>query len=189
MKIQFLLSLLIFFGCETKTKNSDPKKLKTEKASQFKIDLESRKFFIGDVNNDKVNDTAYVNLKRNIETGEIECGGKNCYINIEFKNSIPKISFDQSLGVSISKTEDLNNDKANEIIIFSRTHEGWWNYISVMSFDGKNWNELAVTKAFVSDDEDFENRIIKKNGKYFLVGENQWEEDENGDFKKVIIKI
>ena len=58
-----------------------------------------------------------------------------------------------------------------------------------MSFDGKNWNELAATKAFVSDDEDFENRIIKKNGNFYLVGENQWEEDEEGNFKKVTVKI
>jgi hypothetical protein len=53
-----------------------------------------------------------------VETDEIECGGKNCYIEIRFSKNIPETHFDQSLGVFISKTEDLNNDKANEIIIF-----------------------------------------------------------------------
>ena len=187
MKLQFLILLLVVFGCETKQKKNSSKK--AEEKVQPKIEIENQKFFVGDINNDKVNDTAFINLKRNSETGEIECGEKNCYINIEFKSNISKISFDQSLGVFISKTEDLNNDQANEILIFSRTHEGWWKTISVFSFKNGTWNEIAKTKAFVSENEDFENRIIKENGNYYLIGENQWEEDSNGNFKKVMIKI
>ena len=87
---------------------------------EAKIETENKKFFIGDVNNDQINDTAFVSLQRNVETDEIECGGKNCIINVTFSESIPEISFDQSLGLVIMKTEDLNNDLGNEIIIFSR---------------------------------------------------------------------
>lgn len=185
MIIRFLILLLLILGCEPKNeKNNSIKKSVKEKSV-----IENEKFFIGDINNDKINDTAFISLKRNIETNEIECGEKNCYINIKFSKNIPEISFDQSLGIFISKTEDLNNDNANEILIFSRTYEGWWNYISVMSFDGKNWNELARTKAFVSENQDFENRIIKENNNYYLVGEDQWNEDENGEFLKTKVKI
>ena len=185
MIIRFLILLLLILGCEHKNKKNNSIK----KSVKEKSVIENDKFFVGDINNDKINDTAFISLKRNIETNEIECGEKNCYINIKFSKNIPEISFDQSLGVFITKTKDLNNDNANEILIFSRTNEGWWNYISVKSFDGKNWNELARTKAFVSENQDFENRIIKENNNYYLVGEDQWNEDENGEFLKTKVKI
>jgi hypothetical protein len=180
MKYRFLIFLLVIFGCETK---------KAKETVQTKIEIENRKFFVGDINDDKKNDTAFISLKRNIETDEVECGENNCFIKIEFTDRIPRIRFDQSLGIFITPTEDLNNDKANEIIIFSRTSEGYWNNISVWSFKDRKWNEIAKAKAFISESQDFENRIIKERGGYYLIGENQWEEDENGEFKKVKIKI
>lgn len=172
MKFRLLIFSLVILGCETR-----------------KLETVNKKFSIGNINNYKENDTAFVSLKRNIETDEIECGENNCLINIEFTENIPKISIDQSLGIFISKTGDLNDDKANEIIIFSRTNEGYWNDISVWSFKGRKWNEIAKTRAFISENLDFENRITKEDGNYYLIGENQWEEDENGDFKKLKVKI
>lgn len=49
----------------------------------------------------------------------------------------------------------------------TRTNEGWWNNISVWSFKSGTWNEIAETNAFISDDKDFENRIIKEKVKLF----------------------
>jgi hypothetical protein len=189
MKIRFLILLLVVYGCETKTKKSISKNSEIEKPILNKIEIENRKFFVGDFDNDKVNDTAFVNYKWNIETNEIECGKNNCDINIEFKKNIPKISFAQSLGIFVTKTEDVNHDNANEIIIFSRTNEGWWNSISVWSFKNGIWNEIAKTDAFISEDKDFENRIIKEKGKYYLIGEDKWKEDNNGNFNLVKVKI
>lgn len=180
MKLSCLFLLLVIFGCK------QPKK-KVEKAIQPKIEI--KKFYVGDINNDKENDTAFISFKRNIETNEIEGLENNCCMKIEFKDSIPSITLDQSLGIFIAKTEDLNNDKVNEIIIFAQTNEGYWNNISVWSFKGRKWNEIARTKAFISENQDFENRIIKEKGNYYLIGENQWKENENGDFEKVKVKI
>jgi hypothetical protein len=189
MKIIFLILVLVTYGCETKTKNRISKNSKIEKPVQKKIETENRKFFVGDFDNDKINDTAYVNYKWNIETNEIECGKNNCDINIEFKKNIPKISFAQSLGIVVVKTEDVNNDNANEILVFSRTNEGWWNKISVWSYKNKTWKMIAETDAFISEDKDFENRIIKEKKKYYLIGEDKWNEVENGNFKKVKVKL
>lgn len=187
MKIRFLMLLVIVYGCETKTKKSVPKYI--EKPAQKKIATENRKFFVGDFDNDKVNDTAFVNYKWNIDTNEIECGKNNCDINVAFKNNIPKISFAQSLGIVVAKTEDVNNDNANEILIFSRTYEGWWHDISVWSFKNKTWKMMAETDAFIGNDKDSENRVIKEKGIYYLIGEDKWNEDENGDFKKVKVRL
>lgn len=189
MKIRFLIFLLVVYSCETKHKKSVSKNSEIEKQSHKKIKTENRKFFVGDFDNDKVNDTAFVNYKWNIDTNEIECGKNNCDINIEFKKTIPKISFSQSLGIVVAKTEDVNNDNANEIIVFSRTNEGLWNNISVWSFKNKNWKEIAETNAFIGNDKDSENRVIKEKGEYYLIGEDKWNEDENGDFKKIKIKL
>lgn len=172
--------LLVIFGCRTKKKE-------TEKVIQTTI--ESKAFFVGDINNDQENDTAFISFKRNIETNEVEGLENNCCIKVEFKGSIPAITLDQNSGIFIAKTEDLNNDKVNEIIIFAQTNEGYWNNISVWSFKGRKWNEIARTKAFISENQDFGNRIVKEKGNYYLIGENQWKENKNGDFEKVKVKI
>lgn len=189
MKIRFLILLLVIYGCETKTKKIIPKNSEFEISVQNQIKTENRKFFVGDFDNDKVNDTAFVNYKWNLKTNEIQCRKNNCDINIVFKKDIPKISFAQSLGIVVAKTVDINNDNANEIIVFSRTNEGWWNNISVWSFKNKTWKEIAKTNAFIGNDKDSENRVIKEKGMYYLIGEDKWNEDENGNFKKIKVKL
>jgi len=175
MKLLFLILGLIFFSCETKNKGIITETNKLEKTSEKK-----QSFYVGDVNNDKVQDTAFVNFNKHNEYGDIK---------ISFKMNIPEIELRQSFGVLIKKTEDLNFDGTNEIVIFSRTSEGWWNYISVWSFHDNNWKELKKTKGFISDDKDFENRIVKDKNQYYLIGDDQWNEDEKGNFKKVKLKI
>ncbi|MCC9061887.1 hypothetical protein [Flavobacterium piscisymbiosum] len=189
IKIRFLILLLVVYSCQTKETKSTSKKPELEKSNVDEIEIHKRSFFVGDLDSDKINDTAFVNYKWNAKTNEIECGKYNCDIDIEFKRNIPKISFAQSLGVFVAKTQDVNNDNANEIIIFSRTNEGWWNKISVWSFKNKTWNMIAETDGFISDDKDFENRIIKEKGKYYLIGQDKWNEDENGNFKIIKVKL
>lgn len=174
--------LLLCFGCETKTTQE-------EKYVKAKNETENRTFLIGDVNNDKINDTAFISQKRNLKTDKIECEGENSIINVTFSKNIPEISFDQSLSMVIMKTEDLNNDKGNEIIIFSRTNEGWWNNIFVWTFKNGKWEEIAKTRGFISENMNFENRIIREKNHFYLVGENQWKENKNGEFEKVKIRI
>jgi hypothetical protein len=198
-KLQFIfggiiiLSILLGLSIKKVFKNENKSnvidKIENKENISKTTETENKKFFIGDVNNDKINDTAFISLKRNLETNEIECGGKNCIINVTFSANIPEISFDESLGVVIMKTEDLNNDQANEIIVFSRTNEGWWDNIYVWTFKNGNWKEIARTKGFISENKDFENRIIKEKNHFYLVGENQWEENKNGEFEKVKIRI
>jgi len=84
----------------------------------------------------------------------------------------------------------LDNDGANEIIVFSRTNQGWWNDVSVWSLKDNSWVMLAKTKAFISEEINFDNRIIKMNNGYYLIGHNEFEEDANANFAeiKIIIK-
>ncbi|WP_026705736.1 hypothetical protein [Flavobacterium soli] len=187
--LSILLGLSIKKVFKNENKNNVIEKIENTENISKTTETENKKFFIGDVNNDKINDTAFISLKRNLETNEIECGRKNCSINVTFSKNIPEISFDQSLGLVIMKTEDLDNDKGNEIIIFSRTNEGWWNNIYVWTFKNGKWKEIAKTKGFISENRNFENRIVKEKNHFYLVGENQWKENKNGEFEKVKIRI
>jgi hypothetical protein len=168
MKFTLFIFLLFCFGCEAKKGN-------TTSESKTKI----KKFLIGDIDNDKIQDTAFVTLK---DDEPIDM------VSITFSKTIPSFSL-ESLGVHIQKVQDFNGDNKNEIMIFSRTHEGWWNKISIWSFYNKNWNVIAKTRAFISEDKDFENRIIKENGNYYLIGDDMWNEDEKGAFLKTRVKI
>lgn len=172
MKYIFLLVLMLFFGCKTETKknaqeiNETTTKNKTARTA----------FLIGDVDNDKIIDTAYLSEEKNFE------------VKIKFSKHIPEITL-TSLGSVIKETQDLNGDQANEIIIFSRTQEGWWNNVSVWTFKKRKWEELGSVKAFIEDDNDFENRIVKETDQYYLIGEDQWHEDEKGEFVKTKVSL
>lgn len=185
MLLKSLILLVLISSCTSTNENSSIIIASTTNERT----IEERKYFVGDIDNDKISDTAFVCLKRNNETEDRESKGEQSTIIIKFKNGIPDINYEQSLGVHILKTEDLNNDSANEILIFSRTEEGWWNNISAYSFDGHTWKVLAETKAIISENKDFENRILKENDNYYLIGDDKWNEDKKGAFLKIKIKI
>ena len=167
MVFRLLILILLTIGCETKQKKTDFSE------TDRKLD---NKFFTVNINNDKTEDTAFIFSEPN-------------QTKIKFSNNIGEINLNQNQGIFISETVDLNNDSLNEIVIFSRTNEGWWNNVSVFSYSNNSWKEIAKTDAFIPEDKNFENRIVKENGVYYLVGEDKWNEDINGEFVKTKIKI
>ena len=146
--------------------------------------VEIKKYYIGDVDNDKNEDFVTVITSRNKETNDVI----HDVINIKFSNDNFEMGFYPSEAIYITKIEDVDKDGSNEILIFSKTHEGWWNDISIWTFKNKEWEEVAKTKGFCSDNEDFENRVINKSGKYFLVGDD-YELAKKGTIKKIKIRL
>jgi hypothetical protein len=144
------------------------------------------KFDIGDVDNNKINDYAIIDIYKDADavTNEVV----EYIINIKFSNNDFEMGFYPFEAIYITKTIDVNEDGSNEIIIFSKTHEGWWNDIYIWTFKNKEWEEVAKIKGFCSVNEDFENRVINKNGKYFLVGDD-YELAKKGIIKKIKIKL
>lgn len=146
-------------------------------------------YFIGDVNNDRKTDSAYVVYYTDTTGNELDCMNKNCEVRIKFTPSIPDLVIEQSLGVYVQKTTDLTRDYANEVILFSRGFEGFWNTIYVFTLKDGNWKELARTKAFIAEDKDTENRIIQLNSNYYLVGDG-WDDAKGGVTERTIkIKV
>ncbi len=139
-------------------------------------------YFVGDINGDKIKDTAFVTYKRLIRldsTIEKDCVNQDCEVKIEFTSYIPELIIPQSPGLTIEKTEDLNKDNSNELILFSQTFEGFWYNLYIWTYKNNKWTEVARTKAFLSKDEDFQKRIIKSNSNFYLVGDG-WDDSKGG---------
>ena len=146
------------------------------------------KYNVGDLDNDGKSDTAIV--KYDMFFNPEECANPSCNVNVDFSGTIPSLDFDMSMGILVTETEDLNNDGINEILLFSRTFEGWWQKMYVYSFKNKKWTELAQGKAFCSDEKDFENRIIKKTTDEFALVTDVYN-DETAEYNRteIIFKI
>ncbi|MEG1377716.1 MAG: hypothetical protein RSC81_11610 [Myroides sp.] len=185
LKLYIYIILLILFSCKGRKEDV----IGDKKEASLKIRTENRIFVVGDINGDKVNDTAFISYKINIETNEIECEAADHSISLKFKENIPDLKFYDTKGIVIKRTEDLNRDTSNEIVVFARTNQGWWNDVSIWSLKNNSWVMLAKTKAFMSEEKDFNNRIVKIDNHYYLIGDNQLEEDSNGNFDKIKIKI
>lgn len=108
MKIVYFLLASLVFGCKTKLENnvSVSNVIETEGVND---EIHYRKFLIGDVNNDKIQDTSSVIFKTENEYKDVV---------IQFSGGIPFINFGPSLGIFIKGTDDVNNDNANEILVF-----------------------------------------------------------------------
>lgn len=180
--------LSIFSSCNSNNAITSAAQTVTS-ISKDSILIKFNTYFIGDVNNDKKPDSAYVVYYTDTTGNELDCMNKNCEVPIKFTPSIPDLVIEQSLGVYVQKTTDLTSDHANEVVLFSRSFEGYWNTVYVFTLKDGNWKELARTKAFIVEDKDTENRIIQLNSYYYLVGDG-WDDAKGGVTERSInIKV
>lgn len=148
-------------------------------------------YFVGDINNNNEGDSVYVIYDRRISadgTIEKECVSKSCEVRLKFTGNIPDLVISPSLSIFVQKADDLNGDKANEIILFSEWVEGWWKYIYIWTYKNGKWEEMARTKAFLTEDEDWENRVIKEKNQFYLLGDS-WDNDTGVIERSIRVKI
>lgn len=100
-----------------------------------------------------------------------ECIGKNKFEFIFMNSTISPLVLD-GVGylVYLDSCEDINNDGLNELIIVRSGINGCWYSAKIYTYDNDKWNMLHVGSVYgCDDDNDFSNRIIRKNGEpYFL---------------------
>ena len=150
-----------------------------------------RPFAAGDVNNDKVADTAIAIFDQVITADSIteyNCGQGVCNLKLEFKSPIKPLVF-EAMNVYLHPVMDVNGDGANEIAVYQWWYQYCWVTLNIYSYKGNEWNILATSKAFISwDDNDFINRIVKQKGSYYLMGD-KWNKDSSEIIPdKVLIK-
>ena len=187
MKQLFCILFIFFLSCQNR--NSDIIMTKQSFDNQ-KIEHVRDTFLIGDINNDKKQDTGFISYDLIIRKDSMQenfCANKEYNMIIKFANNIPELEINQSIGIYIEKINDLNNDNANEIMIFSKWTEGWWQNIYIYSFRNNKWIELAKSNAFLAEDQDWENRVVKLNSQYYLIGDDKW--NDSTGIRSLKVKI
>jgi hypothetical protein len=199
MRILLPLALLLIWSCDSISQKENDGKIVTQSynaSDSVETSTKNRKehirraFFVGDIDNDNKSDSAILEYDLtllNDSSIENECANISCEMIFQFGGEIPNLVITHSIGVLAEKTEDLNNDGKNEILIFSRWFNGYWNQVYIFTLQDNKWISIANTKAFIADDDDLKNRIVKANNGYYLLGDDL---DENlGDIIKRKTKI
>jgi len=138
-------------------------------------------FFVGDINDDGKKDTAFSIPPRFINPEDIfeGCTDNLCHTTIRFSCAVDSIYDRNNIGGSVFDAGDLNEDGHAEIIVLPAWFQSCWGRISVYSYLDNHWKEAGKTTIYWCLDEDYTQRVIKKDRYSFaILGD---ELDDNGD--------
>ncbi len=168
LKIIFIAILLFTASC-----NSIKKELKNKVIIQ-KEKWES--FILGDLNNDGINDTAFVYTPKYYETEDIKnpdyiqfdsCVNNKCFNKINFSSYFNGIYINNSLWGKVEAIDDLDSDGINEIIF----QTNWWigTHVEIIIYSynkkTKKWLTLANNRLYAEDS--YKERVTKINNNRF----------------------
>lgn len=169
LKIIAIIVVLVIVGCTAKqAKVSVPEQTGEIKTVTVKEKWEV--FPLGDTDNDKVPDTAFVYTpayKGEISPEEPEiiqfagCINEKCYNRIKFSAGLPEILIENSLWGTIEPIGDLDEDGMNEFIF----QTNWWisTHVNIIiySFDKEinKWTVLATNNLYGEDS--YKDRVTK----------------------------
>ena len=103
MKSLLPIFTIFLFACESNRVDTALKESSERINANTDIEQIRRKYPVGDVDNDKIQDTATVIFDRDNSIDEIICDQKNCSIKITFGRNIPEFSIDQSRELSFRR--------------------------------------------------------------------------------------
>ena len=176
MKYISFICFLFFLSCVNKEAKVKPS---TAIILPKNVTHVTEKYPVGDINNDQKSDTATVSYNFNNDTNELFCSSPGYPVNIHFGGAVPDLNIDQSQGLFVKEAFDLNADKTDDILLFSRTYEGNWDNIFAYALVKGTWTELARTKIYFSEDNDADYRIVKEEDQFYLVGDS-WDDAKGG---------
>jgi len=155
-----------------------------------KLEIIKNAILLGDINGDKVSDSAVITYKRVLtpdSTYVKECGQNVCYSRIKFNNNIPEIII-EAYSIDVQSFEDINGDGKAELLIFRELEQYNWGILSLYSFYNNQWRFLNNVNVFLNDDAAYENRILKLGSKFYIL-EDTWNKDYTIiSRKKVVVK-
>lgn len=174
--MKVLLPLLILVVCVFPYRNKD---IKSGMVKKYRTDT----IVIGDINNDKVIDTAYITAE---DTEPFEC--VDCDINITFSAGLSPIRFEGAIGGNIENIGDIDADGMCEIILIPHWYVGCWGKMRFYTYKNNKWVFLDDARTRICEEESFLPRIKKVNRNKIRVMEEVWE-DADIILKPKIIKI
>lgn len=134
--------------------------------------------YLGDINNDKIPDTAFIYTPPLIQFLDsnkqvrfhLDCVNSNCYNLIKFSNALPDINYNNSIWGAVDTIGDLNNDGYSELIFSPCWFTSCWGRLYIYSFDGEKWNKTTEISYNRCGEETLNSHVEKIKNKYFLNG-------------------
>lgn len=189
MKATYCLLMIsfLFTGCYRPTENTNAKDtLKVKDTQVFKSNYTQEiqpaswdTVPCGDLNADKILDTAFVYTPQTIrnlnEKGEAmgsdQLADSLSYNRVRFSCALPEMKFYRSVWGEIANVGDLNKDGTCELLF----RPGWfwscWGRVYLCSLKDGAWTLPMEVRANICTDDPLKSRLIKKGKKYYVVGE------------------
>jgi hypothetical protein len=147
------------------------------------------KISIGDLNHDKIIDTAFVKGPKYINEKEFwgDCKNGNCAITISFSCHFPSITLKNAVTGFVENIGDIDNDGIAEIIIVPSWFIGCWGQINFYTLKKGKWKAVGSAKRNICGDESFMNYIKKMKGNKIQVIEQIWVDGDVVEKPKIIV--
>lgn len=156
--ILYIVISILFLNCinaQVNTSNSD-----SGKSSDFDIE----KIIIGDINNDKIIDTAFVKGPKLITDKDgfedYKSGTEN--ITISFSCDFPEITLDNAVSGFVENIGDIDNDGKSEIIVVPFWFIGCRGRIHFFTMKNGKWKNVGNVERHICRDGSGFLDIIKK---------------------------
>lgn len=143
----------------------------------------------GDLNGDRQKDSVFVSYKRVLSPDnsyQKECGQNVCYSRIRFSSPIPEMII-EAFSIDVKDVGDVNGDGRNDLLVFLEGNLYNWGEMRLYSYYNNEWTLCQYGPAFLSDDKDYEKRIVKSGDHYYLM-QDVWNRDYS-DFSRKKLKI
>jgi hypothetical protein len=132
---------------------------------------------LGDINNDKIIDTAFVKGASYPAENSDSWDCTNCNTEITFSNGLPTIYCGNAIGAQVCNIGDIDEDGAAEIMIIPWWFVGCWSQLHFHTLKNSSWNEFERAKIRICEDEDLSLRVKKIKKNKFSVTEDIPNED------------
>jgi hypothetical protein len=153
---------------------------------------DTKKFVLGDINNDRIIDTAFIFTPSRINdipegNDTLPCQGK-CYNIVTFSCGFPPIKIDNSILGQIESIDDLNGDGNKELIFQTNWFIGSHVEIYVYTLINNNWKIIA--KDWLYGRDSYKDRVRKINNNEFVFLKEIWvAKEQTTKDKKQLIKF
>jgi len=169
--IPAFLFIMMLTGCVSR-KTSVAETI--EPTGQF----DTKAILLGDLNNDKIADTAFVVGPKFLGQEEAygDCNNGKCSINVGFSGGQPALHFENAVGAQIENIGDIDKDGYAEILIAPSWWVGCHGYIHVYSYKNDAWKHYGYADNNVCGRDTLAEFITRIDGNILTLEELVWDE-------------
>ena len=151
---------------------------------------------LGDLNNDKILDTAFVytpptklSINKNGDTlVEIGCWKDDCFNRVTFSAKFPELIVANSVWGQIESIDDLNDDGINEILFASNWFTTTRSNLYLFSLKNGKWDQVEKVSFRNGENSSLKNQFVQMNDTHYLIELKNVDGDETKSMKEIKIE-